>query len=63
MVQNRSNNEGEAVVIDYPDGFLSEVCYKWAEMSLIDIGNSVVCLRTGVVLNQMVVTDENVSRI
>ena len=38
------NNEGEAVVIDYPDGFLSEVCHKWeAEAkSLIDAGNSVV---------------------
>ena len=48
------NSEGEAVIIDCPDGFLSEVCHEWeAEAkSLIDTGNSVVCLRTGVVLNQ-----------
>ena len=48
------NSEGENVVINSADGFLSEVCHEWeAEAnSLIDSGNSVVCLRTGVVLDQ-----------
>jgi uncharacterized protein (TIGR01777 family) len=48
------NKEGENAVINHTDGFLSEVCHKWeAEAkSLLDSGNRVVLLRTGVVLNR-----------
>lgn len=48
------NKEGESASIHTADGFLSEVCHEWeAEAkALIDTGNRVVCLRTGVVLNK-----------
>jgi uncharacterized protein (TIGR01777 family) len=48
------NEAGEDLQIDRADGFLSEVCHEWESeaQSLEDSGNSVVYLRTGVVLNK-----------
>lgn len=48
------NRDGEEAMISEADGFLSAVCHEWeAEAkSLVSSGNSVVYLRTGVVLNQ-----------
>lgn len=48
------NREGEDARINGADGFLSEVCHEWETeaKSLLDSGNSVVCLRTGVVLDK-----------
>lgn len=48
------NEEGEYASVNKTDGFLSEVCHEWeAEAkSLVELGNSVVYLRTGVVLNK-----------
>ena len=48
------NEEGEHASVNKTDGFLSEVCHEWeAEAkSLVESGNSVVYLRTGVVLNK-----------
>ena len=47
-------NDGEEIVIKSPYGFLCEVCHEWeAEAkSLIESGNPVICLRTGLVLNK-----------
>lgn len=48
------NEAGEDLQIDRADGFLSEVCHEWESeaQSLEGSGNSVVYLRTGVVLNK-----------
>ena len=48
------HTDGEDAIINGADGFLSEVCHEWeAEAkSLVESGNSVICLRTGVVLNK-----------
>jgi uncharacterized protein (TIGR01777 family) len=48
------NEAGEEAKVSRPDGFLSEVCHEWESeaKSLVGSGNSVVYLRTGVVLNK-----------
>ncbi len=48
------HTDGEDAIINGAEGFLSQVCHEWeAEAkSLVESGNSVVCLRTGVVLNK-----------